>query len=221
MNTAKPLTLVEDVVLLALDDHTGARRRMPVQAFNLLLAGALLSDLALAGRIDTDPEKLTVLSSDPTGDPMLDGALKLIGPSGKQQTTAHWLSVISQDIRAVEDAAIERLIQRGILKRSESKLLWALGLRRYPTVDNHERVEVLTRLGALILGDDLPDPKDAILIGLLSGSHLDQVIFTGPTYEARQDRIAALARMDLVGREVSKAVDQIIDALNRMVPLSM
>jgi hypothetical protein len=80
---------------------------------------------------------------------------------------------------------------------------------------------VLTRLGSLVLGDELPDPKDAILIGLLTGCRLDTIIFTGPTYESRRERIAALSRMDLVGREVGKAVDTIIDSMNRMVPLSM
>ena len=221
MSASNSLTLVEDAVLLALDDKTGALRHMPARAFNFLLAGAVLSDLALAGRIDTDPEKLTVINAAATGDPLLDAPLGKIaaGPASKPAT--HWLSVLADDARDIEKAAIDRLVQRGILKRSESRLLWVLGLRRYPTVDNHERVEVLTRLGALILGDELPDPKDAILIGLLSGCHLDQVIFAGPTYEARQERIAALARMDLVGREVGKAVDTIIDMMNRMVPLSM
>jgi hypothetical protein len=30
-----------------------------------------------------------------------------------------------------------------------------------------------------------------------------------------------VSRLDLVGREVGKAVDTIIDSMNRMVPLSM
>jgi hypothetical protein len=221
MNTPNTLTLVEDAVLLALDDKTGAVRKMPPRAYDYLLAGALLSDLALAGRIDTDPEKLTVVSAEATGDPLLDGPLTRIaaGPAGKPAT--HWLWVFAEGARDIERAATDRLVNRGILKRSESKILWALGLRRYPTVDNQERVEVLTRLGSLVLGDELPDPKDAILIGLLTGCRLDTIIFTGPTYESRRERIAALSRMDLVGREVGKAVDTIIDSMNRMVPLSM
>ena len=218
---SNPLTLVEELVLLALDDRSGRLRPMPVLAFSYALAGAQLSELALAGRIDTDPDKLTVLNAAATGDPLLDDALSLISAGPADETVAHWLGQLSLHSRQTEDTAIERLIERGVLKRSERKLFWVLGLRRYPTVDNHERIEVLTRLGQLILGDDLPDPRDAILLGLLTGAQLAHHIFTGPTYEAHAERMAALARMDLVGRAVGSSVNSIIESLNRTMPPGM
>lgn len=218
MNAAKPLTLVEEVVLLALDDQSGALRPMPVLAYSYVLAGALLSDLALAGRLDTDPQKLTVTSAEPTGDPLLDGPLHIIATAPETQSTAYWLNVFSQDMRQVEATALDRLVDRGVLRRNERKLLWVIGLRRYPTVDNHERVEVLTRLGSLILGNDLPEPRDAILLSLLTGAHLAHRIFTGPTYEVRQQRLATLAQMDLVGREVGSSVNAVIESINRTLP---
>ncbi len=221
MSSAKSITLVEEVVLLALDDHSGRLRPMPVLAFSYVLAGAALSDLALAGRIDTDPSQLMVLNPEPTGDPLLDDVLKTLvdGPTGK--TTAYWLTKLSQDTRQIEDTAIDRLVERGVLKREERKLLWVIGRRRYPTIDDHERVEVLTRLGQLILSEDLPDPRDAILISLLTGSHLALRIFAGPTYGARTERIQTLAQMDLVGREVGATVNSIIEAMNRAMPVGM
>ena len=38
--------------------------------------------------------------------------------------------------------------QAGDFKKGGQKILWVLGLRRYPTIHNEERVEVRTRLGA-------------------------------------------------------------------------
>ena len=221
MQLEKPITLVEESVLLALDDQTGALRPMPVLAFGYVLAGALLSDLALAGRVDTDPEKLTVINDEATGDALLDDALRQIAEEKTPQTTAHWLTVLSRDARRIQEAAIERLVERGVLRREERKLLWVIAERRYPTVDNHERIEVLTRLAKLILGDALPEPRDAILISLLTGGGLAEHIFTGPTYDARRDRLETLARIDLVGREVGATVNSILENMNRAMTIGI
>ncbi len=215
------LTFIEELVLLALDDDTGAQRPMPVMAFNYAIAGALLADLALANRIDTDPKQLVVLNRDPLGDPLLDNALATIAAEPAPKPVAYWLSIFSEERPALEAAALARLVDRGILRREEKKILWVFGVRRYPTVDNHERIEVRTRLAALILGDDLPDPRDAVLISLLTASHLAASMFAAPEFTARSARLATLAKMDLVGREVAAAIEAVTYALRSALPLGM
>ena len=221
MSTSAPLTFVEEVVLLALDDTTGALLPMPPLAFGFALAGALLGDLALLGRIDTDPEKLTVLNPAPTGDPLLDPVLATIVAAKKPESVSRWLGVFSEHTTARQAEVLDRLVARGILRREEKKILWVFGLRRYPAVDGHERTEVKTRLAALILGDDLPDPRDAMLLSLLAACHLSAVIFAGPKFNARAERLATLARMDLVGREVAAALDAITRAMRTAIPIGM
>ncbi|MDF3058075.1 MAG: phosphoprotein [Rariglobus sp.] len=215
------LTFVEELVLLGLDDRTGALLPTPVMGFNYALAGAVIADLALAGRIDTDLEQLTVLRPDATGDALLDNALVTIATSPQPKSVSHWLGVLSGQRAEMEDEALKRLVARGILRREDKKILWVFGTRRYPTVDNQERTEVKTRLSALILGDDLPDPRDAVLISLLTACHLAQHIFAGPPYTARAARLATLARMDQVGREVGSAIDALTRVLMSMHPMGM
>jgi len=209
----KPLTFTEEIVLLALDDKTGAPLALPVTALSYGLAGAVLADLAVAGKVDTDDKKLTVLDPTPTGDPLLDPWLALIAAEKVSHPVAHWLSVLADRQKEIEQPALDRLLSRGILKREDKKILWVIGLRRYPTVDGHERTEVRTRLGQLILGEDIPDPRDAVLISLLSGCRLTDKIFTGPEFASRAKRLETLAKMDLVGREVAAATTEAIDAL--------
>lgn len=210
----KPFTFTEEIVLLALDDKTGAPLALPVTALAYGLAGAVLADLAVAGKIDTDESKLVLLDATPTGDTLLDPWLALIAADKKMHPVAHWLSVLADRKNEIEQPALDRLLSRGILKREDKKILWVIGLRRYPTIDGHERTEVRTRLGQLILGDDLPDPRDAILISLLRGCHLTDQIFAGPEFAARDQRLATLAKMDLVGREVAAATTEAIIALS-------
>ncbi len=214
MNTNfPPITFVEEIVLLALDDVTGAPLPLPVTALSHGLAGAVIADLALAGKVDTDAQELTVLDPTPTGDPLLDPWLSLIAADPQPRPVTHWLALLSDRQKEIENPALERLIARGILQRQDKKILWVIGLRRYPTIDGTERAEVRTRLGALILGDDLPDPRDAVLLSLLAGCRLTDRIFSGREFEAREQRLATLAKMDLVGREVAAATSESIEAL--------
>ena len=215
------LTFTEEIVLLALDDKSGAQLHLPVTALSYGLAGAVLADLAVAGKIDTDPERVTVLDPSPTGDPLLDPWLTLISAETTPRSVAYWLSVLSDRQKEIEQPALDRLMTRGILRREDKKILWVIGLRRYPTVDGHERTEVRTRLGQLILGEDLPDPRDAILISLLRGCRLTDHIFEGPEFAAREQRLVTLAKMDLVGREVATATNEAIVALTAAMNASV
>ncbi|MBM3842196.1 MAG: GPP34 family phosphoprotein [Verrucomicrobia bacterium] len=215
------LTFVEEIALLALDDASGKRLPMPTLGFSYALAGAALCDLSHLGRIDTDPAALTVLSTAPTGDPILDEVLKVLAADRTPEPVGSWLGILAQRSAWLEAAADDRLVERGILRREESKVLWVFGVRRYPTVDNHERIEVRTRLRALILGDDLPDPRDATLLSLLCACQLAAVIFRGPESNARADRLASLAKLDLVGREVSRAIDALGKALLGASPMRL
>ena len=55
-------TIAEEVLLLALDDDTGKlSAKLPVHSLRNAVAGALLMDLALNDRIDTDLHRLIVI----------------------------------------------------------------------------------------------------------------------------------------------------------------
>ena len=58
-------------------------------------------------------------------------------------------------------------------------------------------------------------------LSLLCACQLAAVIFRGPEYHARADRLASLAKMDLVGREVSRAIDALGKALLGASPLRL
>ena len=93
------LTFVEEIALLALDDASGKRLPMPTLGFSYALAGAALCDLFHLGRIDTDPAALTVLSTAPTGDPILDEVLKVLAAARTPEPVGSWLGVDRKSTR--------------------------------------------------------------------------------------------------------------------------
>jgi hypothetical protein len=154
-----------------------------------------------------------VLDAAPTGNPLLDPWLHQIAADSKRHPISYWLQTLSDEKSAIEQAALDHLIERGVLKRQDKKILWVIGLRRYPTIHNEERVEVRTRLSQLIQSDKVPPHFDATLISLLNGCMLLSGFFSDGQLEGRSDRIASIADSDPVGREVAAATRQIIEAL--------
>src|SRR5690348_9862799 len=69
------LGFVEEIVLLQLDDTEGRFVDLPLSAAEVVLAGAALMELALANRVDTDPERFIVVDTRVTGDDILDDVL--------------------------------------------------------------------------------------------------------------------------------------------------
>ena len=218
------LTLAEEFALLALDDQTGKQLDLPANALGYGLAGAIILDLSLAGRIDTDPSQLTVVNPAPTGDKLLDGWLSRFQAAPQPKSVMLWVRELALGEKEIYQAVVDRLIQRGILRREERRLFWGLSARRYPTIDGTERTEVRTRLSQLILGNDLPTPRDAILLSLIHGCRLSEHFFTGLDLKARRSRLETLAGTDLVGREVSVATAASMDVVGRAlseIPVSL
>ena len=59
-------TFSEEFLLLALSDPKGGFVREPPERFDNALAGAILMDLALLNRIDTDIDHLILVEAAPT-----------------------------------------------------------------------------------------------------------------------------------------------------------
>ena len=203
------LTFVEEIMLLFLDDQTGKFENMYYEEFKYALAGAVLMDLALRSKIDTDLEKLKVVDPNPTGEEILDGFLNKIAESDEEMNTFYWVSEIAKSGAEIRDKALESLVRRGILKVEEKKILWVIGVRRYPTVDDTQEKEVRRRIIDLLNSDDIPSPHDVVLVSLADTFELFPNIVG--EYEAKKlaPRIEQVSKLDLIGQSVSHVLKRL------------
>lgn len=166
-------------------------------------------DLALANRIDTDLKTLTLVNSEPPGSPVLDPILATLAASPEPQPIEHWLEIFANDSHTIRARALDHLTACGILKQEEHRILWIIPSRRYRTLDNREKAEVRARLRALVLSDDVPDPRDIVLLTLLKACNLLEEIFSVEEIERSRERIQQICRMDLIGQAVARSIADI------------
>jgi golgi phosphoprotein 3 len=207
------LSFAEEIVLVALDEHTGELISTSATAFSVAIAGSVLMDLALANRIDTDHRDLWVVDQEPTGNSLLDDSLGRLGAVGERRPTQQVVRALLSSAPALRQQALDRLVAKGMLRRDEKRFLWVFPLLRYPTVDGTERQEVKARLRAIVLGDELPDPRDAVLVTLVSACRLFPEMLTPAELNRAHDRIAAVARLDLIGQQVARLIRGIEEEL--------
>lgn len=203
------LGFVEEIVLLQLDDSQGKFVALPLSAADVVLAGAALMELALANRVDCDLEQLILVDPKPTGDDILDDALRQLGEAGGNFSAAAALERISVNGEKYQAMALQRLLAKGILREENGRFLWVFYTRRYPVVDDTEQREVRARLRQLVLTDEIPDPRDVVLICLIEACGLLGLVLSPAEIANTKARVEQLSRLDLIGQAVTKAVAEI------------
>ena len=203
------LSFAEEIVLLLLDEAKGEFVPVPEAVFEVVVVGAALMDLAIRNRIDTDLEQLMVVDRTPLGDDILDDVLHRLGqPAGDLRIA----QAIYDTVPYVEDykaRALARLVGDGILREENGRHLWVFRTRRYPAVNDAEQQEVRARLRQILLSEDIPDPRDVVLICLVDACGLLSCMLSAEENESAAPRIAQLRKLDLIGQAVAKSASEL------------
>jgi len=213
------LSMPEELLLLMLDDRTGRLHHHAAPAGDYAIAGALLAELALARRIDTDPQRLWVTDSSPVGDDLLDGVLAKIDAEHECQCSQYWIQELSRSSGSYRDVLFGALVRKGVLRQVDGRFLWVFAERRYPSISGNEEREVKARLLAVLFNDDIPEPRDALLIGLCRATQLFSLFLSEHQVERIQTRIDRVADLEELNRSLSEAIREIYSQIKHFTPV--
>ena len=208
------LRFAEELILLLLDKETGEfRPGFRSDPCRCALAGAVLMDLAIEDRIDTDLERLFPVDSTPVGDDLIDPWLRSISRATEIRDAAYWIDRLAEPPHAdqVRRGALDRLVERGIVERESGGLLSVtrrvVRSRRYPQVDGEAGREVELRIMTVLFSEGaIPGPRDVMLIALVNACGIfERLLSPGEVAEVR-DRIELICKMDLIARTVFTAI---------------
>ena len=200
------LRFAEEITLLMLNDEDGEFVRVPGWSMQCAFAGAVLMDLALENRIDTDLKRLVLIDPTPVGDDLLDPTLALIARSTETHDARYWVDHLADGAEEIRERALSRLVERDILRREEDRFLWVFQSRRYPVIDGEAEREVKLRIMEVLFSNEIPDPRDIVLICLVDACGILRELLTAKELERASERIEQVRKLDLIGQAVSKAV---------------
>jgi golgi phosphoprotein 3 len=200
------LTMLEEVVLLAVDERNGGLRSSREFSTAYALVGAVFFDLALARRIDSDTEEIQIIDSTPTGNTTLDQVLQHMAKRPDLKTVKAWIEEIFHRRDDLEGEALQSLIAREILRHEKSKLLWIIDVERFPLVNNKPQQHVKLRLAQAILSDDIPETRDIMLVSIAEPCGLLPYVLSEGTIALRRHRIHTLCTLETISRKVMDAI---------------
>jgi hypothetical protein len=180
MNPAAPeLTLPEELLLLALDPQRGkpyCRNRF----LEYGVAGAVLAELELRGRISEQLGRIRVISPPAPEVPLLAQVLGSLPPPDKGRLTGsvsakRW---IRRTGRHVEELCLEHLVGRSVLRRETRRFLGLLPYHRHPAADPALSAVVRERFAATEAAG-FPDQRGRTLAALVSAIGLSGAVAQG------------------------------------------
>jgi golgi phosphoprotein 3 len=200
------LFLHEELMLLALNDEQGTFSQF---WFGFGMGAAALAELLFAERVKVEEVKktrlLTLVRSTGVGEPFLDQCLEKVINAKRRASLATWVGRFGS-IRGLKQRVAERLCQRGILRKTEGRVLWVFSRDVYPTVNPAPERELVERLRRAIFGDGEVDARTATLAALTYHSGLLNSVFDKRELKQRKARIEALTRTNTVGNAAQEAI---------------
>ena len=206
----REMTIAEELILLLLKDDTGFVAPIPEWRMSCALVGAVLLDLSFRRRIDTDLQTLSVVDATPTGDELFDPTLAILAAETGAHTPRYWVERLAAQADEINEMVFDRLVRREILEHDTAGF-WSLSGKvarsgRYPLVDGAPGEEVRGRVMRTLFDDEIPDPRDVTLVGLVRACDGFKALLTPEEYEEVEERIELISGMDLFGRAVLAAV---------------
>ncbi|WP_433267091.1 GOLPH3/VPS74 family protein [Actinosynnema sp. CS-041913] len=208
------LTLADELALLAYDDDGTRRLSQPSLGYGL--AGAVLVELAIAGRIDVVDKRVAALSTAPIGHEVLDGALTTIADD-RLRKPKDWVEKLA---KGLTDQVLDGLADAGVLRREQDRILWVFPRTRFPSPDGVEpplETEVRRRLTAAIATDQPVDPRTAALCALIKAVQFDRKVFADQPRDRVKARLKAISEGEWAADATRKAIEQVQAALSAVM----
>jgi len=236
VKSLEKMNLADMLFLLALDQKQGEIKPGLERRLDCILAGALLMELALQNRIDTDvtclrsgpseesrdPLLLRVVNKQPTGDALLDHVLKELQYKSDPRPTCDWLDYFSREGKSgekvVRQILMDQLAGKGALKVEEKTAWLFFKTRRYFAADVSEIDSVKKRLRELVLDEEIPDPREIVLVALADACGLFGEMLSPEDLERARPRINTLRKLDLIGQAMAHIIRDVEHNIASNVP---
>jgi hypothetical protein len=203
------MTLAEELLLIALDDESGADTANWGGGVEAGLAGAILLELAAAGCLEHADGKLVATACEAPADPLAADALDMIRADDRQRTAKGWIGRLPKGLKPLRERTADGLVQRGVLEEERRRRLGLFETTRYPERDPEVERRLRARLAEVLVEGREPTAHEAMLVSLLHAYDLVKRVVPKDARRDARRRAKAIAEGDVIGTAVRSAVQEV------------
>lgn len=215
------LTLMEEILLLGLKDREGYTSFWN-DCISSGLRGCVMIELALRNRVELDKggvrrnlvsRKVALKSEKPTGDVILDEALKHVKETVPPETVVSWIEYLSGEtwnplklkyqLRNVRERLAKNLVEKGVLTTEKQNFL-LFDMTTHPLQNSVMKSKLIKRVQEAVLQRWTNDVHrmDKKMLSLIILSHASDVLenafapLNDQDYELAMKRVRSLLELD-------------------------
>lgn len=227
------LTLMEQILLLGLKDREGYTSFWN-DCISSGLRGCVLIELALRGRISLEPtgmrkkgllsRKIVLKDSAPTGDVILDEALRHIKETTPNESVTSWVEYLSGEtwnplklryqLRNVRERLAKNLVEKGVLTTDKQNFL-LFEITTHPLSDGNMKTRLIKEVQEVVLSRWTNDVHrmDKRMLSLIILAHASDVLenafapLNDQDYEVAMRRVRTLLELEFEVEAEKKGSD--------------
>lgn len=233
------LTLMEEVLLLGLKDKEGYTSFWN-DCISSGLRGCILIELGLRGRVELEragmrrkglcTRKIILKSDTPTGDVLLDEALKHVKETDPPETIQNWIEYLSGEtwnplklryqLKNVRERLAKNLVEKGVLTTEKQNFL-LFDMTTHPLNDNVIKCRLVKKIQDAVLTKWVNDPQriDKRMLALILLAHASDVLenafapLNDDDYELAMRRVRELLDLDFETEAAKANANEVIWAV--------
>ncbi|XP_057176997.1 Golgi phosphoprotein 3 [Triplophysa rosa] len=233
------LTLMEEVLLLGLKDREGYTSFWN-DCISSGLRGCMLIELALRGRLQLEASgmrrkslltrKVLFKSDSPTGDMLLDEALKHIKETQPPETVQSWIELLSGEtwnplklhyqLRNVRERLAKNLVEKGVLTTEKQNFL-LFDMTTHPLTNNTIKQRLVRKVQEAVLEKWVNEPQrmDKRMLALLFLAHSSDVLenafapLLDDQYDLAMKRVRLLLDLDPEAEAAKSGTNELLWAV--------
>lgn len=213
-----PLLLAEEIFLLSHDDGTG--KGSGALSLDNGLAGALLLDLASEELVVCIGKTLVAVAGTASHSLLASTHAELLR-SDKPRTAQHWVNRLPTALKPLASQVGQSLARQGVLTEQHTKVLGLFRMTRWPEADPAPERDLRDRLRDVLVRNEEPDPRTALLISLLTPLGLVRGLTDTEHRKHAVARAKSIAQAGATATTTSAAVADSVQAAQAAIMVAM
>jgi golgi phosphoprotein 3 len=211
------LTLFDELYLLTQHADREKKSTYKYEKFYYGLAGSILAELALAGKVQVNQKhRLELVDAATTGDEILDRALLMMQESAKPRKLTYWVEELTGKFEKITKRLTERLVSNGVFNVEDDEFLWAIPSQVYPDHNASAKYCLKEHLRAIALADGVNDVRSLALLCLVDSTEMLDLVFTRDERREANRNIHEMLITEALKEPAAQAIEEIHNAVDSL-----